>query len=102
MSLWLALIWFVCVAICLGVFGFCRKRLADIAQQVAEGVENYVNNILKAEREAEARPLEAFSNFENLEDAIQSCQKTESEIFRSPQARVLWNWALENLESNSN
>ncbi|MCJ7778111.1 MAG: hypothetical protein MUP16_07350 [Sedimentisphaerales bacterium] len=98
MSLWLALIWLASVAICVGIFGFCRKRMADIAERVAEEVENHVNSILKAEREAETRVLDAFSNFEKTAEAIQAYQATESEIFRSPRARPLWNWSMEDLE----
>ena len=49
MSLWLAVIWLVCAAICIAVFGLCRKRMADVAQQVAEEVENVINKILSAE-----------------------------------------------------
>ena len=61
MSLWLAIIWLICAAICLAVFGFCRKRMADVGQQVAEEVENSVKKILKAERDAETRLLESFT-----------------------------------------
>lgn len=49
MSLWIALIWVVCAAICLGIFAFCRKRLADAAQHVSEEFENRINKILEAE-----------------------------------------------------
>lgn len=98
MSLWLALIWLVCAAICIAVFGFCRKHMADIGQQVAEEMENRVNKILKAEREAEARLLEAFTSFDNPAETIGIYQKDMAEIFPCPQANPAWNWTRQDLE----
>lgn len=98
MSLWLAVIWLVCAAICIAVFGFCRKRMADVGQQVAEEVENSVNKILKAERDAETRLLEAFTSFDNPAEAIRTYQKIMTEIFPCPQANPPWNWTREDIE----
>jgi len=98
MSLWIALIWLVCAVICAGTFFFCRKRLADIAQQVSEEYENRVTKILEAEHNAEAQLLDAFSNFGNSAAATQAYQKAETEIFRSTQVKPLWNWSLDDLE----
>lgn len=98
MSLWIALIWLVCAVVCAGIFLFCRKRLADVAQQVSEEFENQVSKILEADRNAEARLLETFSSFGNSAEAIQIYQKAEAEIFRSPQAKPSWNWSCEDLE----
>lgn len=98
MSLWIALIWVICAAICLGIFAFCRKRLADVAQQVSEEFQNWINKILEAERNAEDQLLEAFSSFGNSAQAIQEYQKTEAEIFTNHQAKPSWNWSLDDLE----
>jgi len=98
MSLWLAVIWLVCAAVCIAVFGFCRKRMADVGQQVAEEVENSVKKILKAERDAETRLLEAFTNFDNPAEAIRIYQKIMTEIFPCPQASPPWNWTREDVE----
>lgn len=98
MSLWIALIWVVCAAICLGIFAFCRKRLADAAQHVSEEFENRINKILEAERNAEDQLLEDFSNFGNSPQAIQEYQKTEAEIFTNHQAKPSWNWSSDDLE----
>lgn len=98
MSLTLALVWVVCFAVCLCVFAFCRKRLADIEQQVAEEIDNNINIILKSEREAESQLLTRFSDFENTAEAINAYQKTESEIFHCPRAKPPWNWSSEELE----
>jgi len=98
MSLWLAVIWLVCAAICLAVFCLCRKRMADVGQQVAEEVENSVNKILKTERDVETRLLEAFTGFDNPAEAIQIYQKIMTKIFRCPQANPPWNWTREDLE----
>lgn len=98
MSLWLAVIWLVCAAICIAVFGFCRKRMDDVGQQVAEEVENSINKILKAERDAETRLLEAFTSFDNPAEAIRKYQKIMTEIFPCPQANPPWNWTREDVE----
>jgi len=98
MSLWIALIWVVCAALCLGIFAFCRKRLADLAQQVSEEFDNRTNKILEAERNSEDQLLEAFSSFRNPAQAIQEYQKTESEIFTNHQAKPSWNWSLDDLQ----
>jgi hypothetical protein len=98
MSLWLAVIWLVCAAICIAVFGLCRKRMADVAQQVAEEVENGISKILKSERDAEARLLEAFTGFENPAEAIRTYQKIMTEVFPCPQANPPWNWTRDDLE----
>lgn len=98
MSLWIALIWVVCAAICLGIFAFCRKRLADVAQHVSEEFQNQTNKILEAERNAEDQLLETFSSFGNSAQAIQEYQKTESEIFTNHQAKPSWNWSLDDLQ----
>jgi len=98
MSLWLAVIWLICAALCIAVFGFCRKRIADVGQQVSEEVGNSVNKILKAERDAEARLLEAFTSFNNPAEAIRIYQKIMTEIFPCPQANPGWNWTREDLE----
>jgi len=98
MSLWLALTWLVCAAVCIGVFGFCRKRIADIGERVAEEMENRVNKIATAERNAEVRLLETFSNFGNPPEAIRIYQKIMADIFRCPQAKPPWNWSQEDLQ----
>ncbi len=98
MSLWLTVIWLVCAAICIAVFGFCRKRIADVGQQVAEEVENSVRKILKAERDAETRLLEALTSFDNPAEAIRIYQKIMTEIFPCPQANPPWNWTREDVE----
>lgn len=98
MSLWLAVIWLVCAAVCIAVFGFCRKRMADVGQQVAEEVENSVKKILKAERDAETRLLESFAGFDNPAEAIRIYQKIMTEIFPCPQASPPWNWTREDVE----
>lgn len=98
MSLWLAVIWLVCAAICIAVFGFCRKRMADVGQQVTEEVENIVKKILKAERDAETRLLESFTGFDNPAEAIRIYQKIMTEVFPCPQANPSWNWTREDVE----
>lgn len=98
MSLWLTLIWFVCAAICIGVFGFCRKRMADIGQQVAEKIENDVDKIWKQERDAELRLLEAFTNFDNPAEAIRIYQKIVAEIFPHSQVDPPWSWTRKDVE----
>jgi len=98
MSLWIALIWIVCAAICLGIFAFCRKRLADVAQHVSEEFLNQINKILEAERNAEDQLLEVFSSFGNSAQAIQEYQKTEAEIFTNHQARPSWNWSVDDVQ----
>lgn len=98
MSLWLALTWLVCAAICFAVFGFCRKRIADIGEQAAEEIENRVNKILKAERDAEARLSEAFTSFDNPAEAIRIYQKIMTDIFPCRQADPAWNWTRKDLE----
>ena len=98
MSLWIVLVWIVCGAVCLGIFAFCRKRLADVAQHVSEEFQNRINKILEAERNAEDQLLEAFSSFGNSAQAIQEYQKTESEIFTNHQAKPSWNWSLDDLQ----
>lgn len=98
MSLWITLVWLTCAAICLGIFAFCRKRLADLAQHVSEEFQNLINKILEAERNAEDQLLEAFSSFGNSAQAIQEYQKTESEIFTNHQAKPSWNWSLDDLQ----
>jgi len=98
MSLWLAVIWLVCAAICIAVFGFCRKRMADVGQQVADEVQNSVNKILKAERDAETRLLEAFTSFDNPAEAIRIYQKIMTEIFPCSEASPPWKWTREDVE----
>lgn len=98
MSLWVALIWVVCAAICLGIFAFCRKCLADVAQHVSEEFQNRINKILEAERNAEDQLLEAFSSFGNSAQAIQEYQKTEAELFTNHQAKPLWNWSMDDVQ----
>jgi len=98
MSLWLALVWLVCAAICIGVYGFCRKRMADIGQQVAERIENDVSKIWKKERDAELRLLEAFTNFDNPAEAIRIYQKIVAEIFPHSQVEPPWNWTRKDVE----
>jgi hypothetical protein len=72
--------------------------MADMAQQVAEEVENVINKILKSERDAEARLLEAFTGFENPAEAIRTYQKIMTEVFPCPQASPPWNWTRDDLE----
>ena len=98
MSLWIALIWVVCAAICLGFFAFCRKRLADVAQHVSEEFQNQINKILEAERNAEDQLLEVFSSFGNSAQAILEYQKTEAEIFTNHQAKPSWNWSVDDVQ----
>jgi hypothetical protein len=98
MSLWLALTWLVSAAICFAVFVFCRKRIADIGEQVAAEIDNRVNKVSRTERDAEARLLEAFSSFDNPAEAVQRYQKTMAEIFACPQAKPPWNWSQEDLD----
>ena len=98
MSLYLALLWVICAAICLGVFGFCRKRIADIAQQVSEEIGHQCHKIIQAEHDAESRLVDTFCAFANPAEAIADYQKSQEEIFQSPQAKPPWNWSREDLE----
>lgn len=98
MSLWLALTWLICAAICGAVFAFCKKRTADIGQRVAEEIENRVNKILAAERDAESRLLESFTNFDNPAEAIRIYQKITSEIFSSHNSKPAWNWTGDDIK----
>lgn len=98
MSLWLSLIWLTCAAICFAAFVFARKRIADIREQVAEEMENRVNKIAAAERNAQVRLLETFTNFGNPAEAIRIYQKIMADIFRCPQAKPPWNWSQEDLQ----
>jgi hypothetical protein len=72
--------------------------MADVAQQVAEEVENSINKILKSERDAEARLLEAFTGFENPAEAIRTYQRIMTEVFPCPQSNPPWNWTRDDLE----
>jgi len=72
--------------------------MADVGQQVAEEVENSVKKILKAERDAETRLLEALTSFDNPAEAIRIYQKIMTEIFPCPQASPPWNWTREDIE----
>lgn len=98
MNLWLTVTWLTCGAICVGIFSFWRKRMADIAEHVAEETDNRIRKILKAERDAETRLFEAFTNFGNPAEAIRTYQKTLSEAFSCPQAVPDWNWNREDIE----
>ena len=98
MSLWLALVWIVFIAILVGIYAFYRKRMADIAQQVAYETGNRIEKVLKAENVAEGRLLESFESFANPTEAVRAYQKTLAEAFPCPQASPPWNWTREDLE----
>lgn len=98
MSLWLALLWVAYSALGLGIFLVCRKRVADIAQQVAEEIDHRVRRALKAERDADAQLCDAFVAFQNPADAVQAYQRAQSEIDGVPQTSPTWAWSHSDLD----
>jgi len=98
MSLYLGLLWMACVVICLGVFVLCRKRVADIAHQVAEETEHQARRILKAERAIEERLCEDFVGFDNPVEALQKYKSAQAGIEGIPRCNPAWKWTAEDLE----
>lgn len=98
MSLWLTLIWAVCAAVYVGVYAFCRKKMADISGEVAEEINNRVRKVFKAEHDAEARLFESFESFGDPTEAVRAYQKTLADTFSCPQANSAWNWTREDVE----
>ncbi len=98
MTLWLTLTWAVCAALYVAVFAFCRKRMADIAQQVADDTDNRIKKVIKAESVAEGRLLESFENFANPTEAVRAYQRALGEAFSCPQADPPWSWTRQDIE----
>ncbi|MCK4376319.1 MAG: hypothetical protein KAX19_13365 [Candidatus Brocadiae bacterium] len=98
MHLWLALLWFGYAVLALVVFVLCRKRVADIRNQVTEEIEHRTGRVLKAEREAEELLCQAFLGFQNSADAVGAYQQAQAEVDGAPRANPPWNWSHQDLD----
>jgi len=98
MNLWLALLWLGYGTVALGVFLFCRKRLADIRGEVSEEIDHRLRRIRERAQEADDALCQAFVAFKPTAQAIQDYQKTRGETEGVPRTNPPWDWADADME----
>jgi len=100
MSLWIALLWIGYAAACLATFVLCRKRVADIAHQVADEIDHRIKRIVEAERTIEDQLCQAFVGFQDPAEAIQTYKTALASVEGVPRTNPPWRWTADDLEQS--
>ena len=100
MSLWISLLWVAYAAVSIAAFVLCRKRVADIAHQVADETDHRIKRVVEAERSIDEQLCQAFVGFQDPAEAIQGYKTAQANIEGVPRTNPPWRWTADDLEQS--